>query len=71
MGRTCAKNGRRQTVKKSMESRRRRGRPKVQWKDCVKLELEKAGTNGQEWKTIAEDRGRWRALTAKVEEATK
>ena len=51
--------------------RRRRGRPKLRWKDCVKRDLERAGTNGQEWKTIAEDRGRWRALTPKVEEAMK
>ena len=40
-------------------------------KDCVKRDIETAGTNGQEWKTIAEDRGRWRALTMKVEEVTK
>ena len=51
--------------------RRRRGRPKLRWKDCVKRDLERAGINGQEWKTIAEDRGRWRELTMKVEEATK
>ena len=51
--------------------RRRRGRPKLRWQDCVKRDLERAGTNGQEWKTIAEDRGRWRALTLKVEEKTK
>ena len=51
--------------------RRRRGRPKLRWKDCVKRDLERAGTNGQEWKTIVEDRGRWRTLTMKVEEATK
>ena len=38
--------------------RRRRGRSKLRWKDCVKRDLERAGTNGQEWKTIAEDRGR-------------
>ena len=42
--------------------RRRRGRPKLRWKDCV---------NGQEWKTTAEDRGKWRTLTTKVEEAIK
>ena len=46
--------------------RRRRGRPKLRWKDCVKLDLERAGTNGQEWKTIVEDRGRWREFTTKV-----
>ena len=51
--------------------RRRRGRPTLRWKDCVKRDLERAGINGQEWKTIAEDRGRWRELTMKVEEATK
>ena len=49
----------------------RRRRPKLRWKDCVKRDLERAGTNGQEWKTIAEDIGRWRALTMKVEQATK
>ena len=49
----------------------RRGRAKLRWKDYVKRDLERAGTNGQEWKTIAEDRGKWRELTMKVEEATK
>ena len=34
--------------------RRRRGRPKLRWKDSVKRDLERAGTNGQKWKTIAE-----------------
>ena len=51
--------------------RRRRRRPKLRWKDCVKRDLERAGMNGQEWKTTAEDRGKWRTLTTKVEEATK
>ena len=41
------------------------------WKDSVKRDLERASMNGQEWKTIAEDRGRWRALTMTVEEVTK
>ena len=49
----------------------RRRRPKLRWNDCVKLDLENEGTNGQEWKTTAADRGRWRELTTKVEEATK
>ena len=53
------------------DRRRRRGRPKLRWKDCVKRDLERAGTNCQVWKTTAEDRGQWRTLTMKVEEATK
>ena len=51
--------------------RRRRGRQKLRWKDYVKRDLERAGTNGQEWTTIAEERVRWRALTMKVEETIK
>ena len=51
--RTCAKNGRRKTVKKRMESRgggrRRRGRPKLR-------DLERAGMNGQKWKTVVRQR---------------
>ena len=58
------------TWKAEEGGRRRRGRPKLRWKDCVKRDLERTGTNGQEWKTIAEDRWRCRALTMKVEEAT-
>ena len=37
---------------------------------AMERNLERAGTNGQEWATIAEDRGRWKELTTKVEEAT-
>ena len=37
----------------------------------IQEEMMQIGTIGQDWKTIAEDRGRWRALTSKVEEATK
>ena len=52
--------------------RRRRGRPELRWKDYVKRDIERAGTNDQKWNTIAEDRGRWRELTTKDEqEATK
>ena len=53
------------------EGGRRRRRPKLRWKDCFKQHLERAGMNSQEWKTTAEDRGKWRTLTMKVEEAIK
>ena len=29
--------------------RKRRGRPKLMWKDSVKRDLEKAGVNSREW----------------------
>ena len=51
--------------------KRKRGRLQLRWKDCVKRDLERAGTNGQKWKTTAGDRGKWRTLTKKVEEAIK
>ena len=49
----------------------KKGRQKLRWKDCVKRDFEKTGTNGQEWKITAEDRGKWRTLTMKVEEGIK
>ena len=56
---------------KSEEGAEEKEEAKLRWKDCVKRDLERAGKNGQEWKTIAEDIGRWRALAMKVEEVTK
>ena len=54
------------------ENRLPKGAGKAEDQSCDgKRNLERAGTNDQEWKTIAEDKGRWRELTTKVEQATK
>ena len=59
MGWTCGKNGRGRLTKRAdglrVESRRRRGRPRLRWEDCVKIDL--AGVGG-EWRMRARDRGR-------------
>ncbi|KAI0220836.1 NACHT, LRR and PYD domains-containing protein 1 [Lamellibrachia satsuma] len=50
MGRTCAKNGEDRLSKRAWKAedggRRRRGRPKLRWKDYVKRDLERAGEVG-------------------------
>ena len=50
---------------------KKKRKTKAAMENSGKRDLERAGTNGEEWKTNAEDRGRWRELTTKVEESTK
>ena len=61
--------------KKSMESRRgwqkKKRKTKAAMKRLCQTRSGKAGMNSQDWKTTAEDRGRWRALTMLVEGAIK
>ena len=42
-----------------VEGKRRRGRPRMQWEDWVKRDLERVGG---EWRTTARDRRSWRLL---------
>ena len=41
-----------------VEGKRRRGRPRMRWEDCVKGDLERVGG---EWRTTGKDRS-WRLL---------
>ena len=44
------------------EDRRRRGRPRLIWVDCVKRDVRKAGDE-EDWKKKTRDRGEWKRLS--------
>ena len=44
------------------QGRRRRGRPKLRWEDCVKRDVRKAGEE-EDWKKKTRDRGGWKRLS--------
>ena len=44
------------------QGRRRRGRPRLRWEDCVKRGVKKTGEDG-DWKKKTGDRGGWRRLS--------
>ncbi len=41
------------------DGRRRRGRPRLRWEDCVKIDVRKAGEE-EDWKKKTRDRGGWK-----------
>ena len=42
-----------------------RGRPRRRWEDNIKMDLREVGGGG-DWKELAQDRDRWRALVNTV-----
>ena len=44
------------------QGRRRRGRPRLRWEDCVKRDVRKAGEE-EDWKKKTRDRGGWKRLS--------
>ena len=44
------------------QGRRRRGRPKLRWEDCVKRDVRKAGEE-EDWKKKTRDRVGWKRLS--------
>ena len=51
----------------SEQDRRRRGRPRLRWEDCVtvKRDVRKAGEE-EDWKKKTRDRGGWKRLSDEV-----
>jgi len=47
-----------QRMPRKWRAKRRRGRPRMRWEDCVKRDL---GRMGGGWRTAAKDRG-WRLV---------
>ena len=44
------------------QGRRRRGRPKLRWEDCIKRDVRKAGEE-EDWKKKTRYRGGWKRLS--------
>jgi hypothetical protein len=44
------------------ERKRPLGRPRLRWKDDIKMDLREVGCGVMDWIELAQDRDRWRAL---------
>jgi len=44
------------------EGKRQLGRPKIRWKDNIKMDLQEVGYGGTDWIELAQDRNRWQTL---------
>ena len=70
MGGTCGTYGGRESVHKVLvgkpEGKRPLGRPRRRWEDNIKTDLQEVGRGCGEWRELAEDRDRWRALVSTV-----
>ena len=49
----------------SEQGRRKRGRPRLRWEDCVRRDISKVWVVG-EWRELAEDRRRGRSIVVKT-----
>jgi len=49
-----------------LEENRLLGRPRLSWKDNIKIDLQEVGCGGMDWIEVAQDRDRWRALVNAV-----
>ena len=47
------------------QGRRRRGRPRLRWEDCVKRDMRKAGEE-EDRKNKTRDRGGWKRLSGET-----
>jgi len=48
------------------EGKRPLGRPRLRWKDNIKMDLQEVDCGGMDWIELAQDRARWRALVNAV-----
>jgi len=48
------------------EGKRPLGRPRRNWEDVTKMDLQEVGCGGMDWIELAQDRDRWRALVNAV-----
>jgi hypothetical protein len=50
------------------EGKRPLGRPRRRWEDGIKMHVQEVGWGGGDWKELAQDRDRWRALVSTAKE---
>ena len=48
------------------EGKRPLGRTRRRWGDTIKMDLQEVGRGCGDWKELAQDRNRWRALVSTV-----
>jgi hypothetical protein len=58
MGGECSTYGERKGKGKP-EVKRPLGRPRLRWKDNIKMDLQEVGCGGVDWIELAQDRDRW------------
>ena len=48
------------------EGKRPLGRPRRRWENNIKMDIQEVGGGCEDWKELAQDRDRWRALVGTV-----
>lgn len=66
MSRVCGKHrGKEKSIRvlvKKPEGKRPSGRPRLKWKDNIKMDLHETGWKGVDWFHLAQDRDKWQDL---------
>ena len=42
--------------------KRKRGRPRMRWRDCIERDMRKVELEDVDWRMVAQDRGQWRRV---------
>ena len=71
--RTCRTNERGSTTKDGIyvdqkRGKRKRGRPRMRWRDCIERDMRKAELEDVDWRMVAQDRGQWRRVVHRAAE---
>ena len=48
--------------------KRKRGRPRMRWRDCIERDMRKAELEDMDWRMVAQDRGQWRRVVHRAAE---
>ena len=48
--------------------KRKRGRPRMRWRDCIERDMRNAELEDVDWRMVAHDRGQWRMVVHRAAE---